>query len=55
VKVAHRKKSTNYFLQNEANIATMRVMHDKASYHALIHLAANEIQYKESAPDTHLN
>ena len=35
VKIAHRKKSTNNFLQNEVNIAARREMHDKASYQLL--------------------
>jgi mRNA interferase RelE/StbE len=35
VKVAHRKKSINNFLQNEANIAALGEMHDKASYQLL--------------------
>ena len=35
VKVAHRKKFTDNFLQNEANIAARREMHDNASYQFL--------------------
>jgi mRNA-degrading endonuclease RelE of RelBE toxin-antitoxin system len=34
-KAGHHKKSTNDFLQNEANISAVREMHDKASYQLL--------------------
>jgi len=30
------KQSTDKFLQNEANIAAVGKMHDKASYHAVL-------------------
>jgi hypothetical protein len=32
VNVTHRKNIDKIFLQNEANIAALREMHDKASY-----------------------
>ena len=35
VKVAHRKTIDKSFLQNEANIAALKEMHDKASYQLL--------------------
>jgi hypothetical protein len=33
---ALQKKSTNYFLQNEANLAELAEMHDDASYHTVL-------------------
>ena len=35
VKIAHRKKIYRCFLQNEANIAALAKMYDKASYQLL--------------------
>ena len=35
VNVTHRKNIDKIFLQNEANIAALREMHDKASYQLL--------------------
>jgi len=46
-KALHRKKSANDFLQNEAKIAALKEMHDKASYQLSHFGLASSPQKKE--------